>query len=190
MTRKSDNAGFVTRRFKTKLNAPPIAMPWVWMTHEFLESGAYRALSIHGVRALNRIQIEHMAHGGLENGRLKVTWNDFQKYGISRQYIRQALSETITLGFVTMERRGRRCHGEDHGDPAQYRLTYLPVSEPANTRTATNEWKRFGTSIKAARDALKKLSYKKPVSVFRGTYKGRPRLSLVQHQPGKGEPSA
>jgi hypothetical protein len=127
MSRKSDNAGFVTRRFKTKLNAPPINMPWVWLTHEFLESGAYRALSVHGLRALGRIQLEHMAHGGLENGRLKVTWHDFRKYGISGPYITQAISELIALGFVVREQRGRRCHGEDHGDPAQYRLTYLPV---------------------------------------------------------------
>ena len=185
MTRKSDNAGFVTRRFKTKLNAPPVDMPWVWMTHEFLESGAYRALSVYGVRALNRIQLEHMAHGGLENGRLKVTHKDFRAYGINPKYIPRGLSEIITLGVVTLERRGRRCHGEDHGDPAQYRLTYLPVSEPTNTRAATNEWKRFGTSISAAKDALKKLPRKKPVSHFRGAYKRKPRLSLV---PDQGSP--
>jgi hypothetical protein len=184
MSRKSDNAGFVTRRFKTKLNAPPIAMPWVWMTHEFLESGAYRALSIHGVRALNRIQIEHMVHGGLENGRLKVTWNDFAKYGITRKWIPQALSEITTLGIATLERRGRRCHGEDHGDPAQYRLTYLPVSEPANTRPATNEWKRFGTSIAAARDALKKQPNKKPASAFKAKPRGPSVLSLVPKKGG------
>jgi hypothetical protein len=59
MTRKSDNAGFVTRRFKTKLNAPPIAMPWVWMTHEFLESGAYRALSISYMGSAANISAKH-----------------------------------------------------------------------------------------------------------------------------------
>jgi hypothetical protein len=183
-SRKSDNAGFVTRRFKTKLNAPPISIPWVWMTHEFLESGAYRALSIHGVRALNRIQLEHMAHGGLENGRLKVAWHDFRKYGISGPYILQAEEELIALGIVVRERRGRKCHGEDHGDPAQWRLTYLPVSEPANTKPATNEWKRFGTSISAAKNVLKKLSYRKQISVFKGRYRGKTKLSLVPKKNG------
>jgi hypothetical protein len=180
MTRKPDNAGFVTRRFKTKLNAPPISMPWVWMTHELLESGAYRALSIHGIRALNRIQIEHMAHGGLENGRLKVTWNDFEKYGVTRKWISHALNEIITFGLATLERRGRRFHGEDHGEPAQYRLTYLPVSEPANTSPATNEWKRFGTSITAARDALKRQPNKKPASAFKAKRTRPAVLSLAE----------
>ena len=170
--------------FKSKLNAPPIGQPWVWMSHELLESGAHRSLSVHGIRALNRIQIEHMAHGGLENGRLKVTWQDFVKYGLSRRYVALAIAEITTLGLVAIERRGRRFHGEDHGDPAQYRLTYLPVSEPANMHPATNEWKRFGTSTDAARAALKRLTNIKPASAFKSKTKHSAVLSLV---PKNGE---
>jgi hypothetical protein len=177
--RKQDGAGFVTHRFKSKLNAPPIGQPWIWMSHELLESGAYRCLSIHGIRALNRIQIEHMAHGGLENGRLKVTWNDFVKYGIGRRYVAFAITEITAMGIVAIERRGRKFHGEDRGDPTQYRLTYLPVSEPANMYPATNEWKRFGTSTVAAKNALKKIPNKKPANHFRAKPKRKIALSLV-----------
>jgi hypothetical protein len=128
--RNSDGAGFLPRKTKMKLNAPPKNQPWVWFSFEMLESGAMRSLSVNGLRVLHRIQIEHMAHGGLENGRLKVTWLDFEKFGVSRKRIRKSIDETIAAGLIAIEQRGRRAHGEDRGDPTQYRLTYLPVADP------------------------------------------------------------
>jgi hypothetical protein len=63
MSRRSLNA--------RSLNAPPKTQPWAWLILEMMESGAMRSLSINALRVLHRIQIEHMAHGGLENGCLK-----------------------------------------------------------------------------------------------------------------------
>jgi hypothetical protein len=153
--RGSDGAGFLPKKTKVKLNAPPMNQPWAWMSHEMLESGAMRSLSINGVRVFHRIQLEHMAHAGLENGRLKVTWNDFAKYGIGRRFITKAIAEVVAVGLVTIEQRGRRAYGEDRGDPTQYRLTYLPVAEPGDYRPATNDWKRFETNSGAAKEAIK-----------------------------------
>jgi hypothetical protein len=152
--RKQDHAGFLPRKIKDKLNAPPHGLAWCWLSQEIMESGAFRALSINGRRALDRIMIEHMRHGGQENGRLKVTWNDFVKFGIGRRFISQALGELISAGLVAIEIPGRHiCHGMP-GDPTQYRLTWLPVAEPNNFRPPTNEWKRFVDDVDAARKAV------------------------------------
>jgi hypothetical protein len=153
--RNSDGAGFLPRKKKKGLNAPPPDQPWVWFSFEMLESGSMRSLSVNGMRVFHRIQLEHMSHGGLENGRLKVTWLDFEKFGVSRRLIKKSIDETIAAGLVAIEQRGRRAHGEDRGEPTQYRLTYLPVAEPGDYRPATNDWKRFESNAGAARDAIK-----------------------------------
>jgi hypothetical protein len=90
--RKPDGAGFQTKRIKAKLNAPPDG-PWMPIGREMLRSGAMRALSLHARCALDRIMVEHMDHAGQENGRLKVTWQDLEKFGVHRSFIKRALSE-------------------------------------------------------------------------------------------------
>jgi hypothetical protein len=147
-------AGFLPLKTKKRLNAPPANQPWGWFSFELIESGAMRALSINARRILDRIRIEHMSHAGLENGRLKVTWNDFVKFGVARRFIAAAQAEIIAVGIVAIERHGRKFYGEDKGAPTEYRLTYLPVAEPGDFRPPTNEWKRFGTNVKAATNAI------------------------------------
>jgi hypothetical protein len=171
--RKPDGAGFQTKRIKAKLNeAPPGG--WMPIGREMLRGGAMRALSVHGRRVLDRIMVEHMDHAGQENGRLKVTWLDFEKFGVHRVYIQQARDELVAVGLVAIEDPGRAIvWGESKGDPAQYRLTFLPVSEPNNFRPATNEWKRFGEDTVAA-TAIKSAEAKrpsKPNSKARGKWK-------------------
>ena len=153
--RKQDGAGFLTKKAKTRLNSPPLTQPWVWISYEMLESGAFRSLSIHARRALDRIMLEHMQHGGQDNGRLKVTWNDFVKFGTGRKFVKFAIGELVAVGLIAIEQPGRRAWGQDKGEPTQYRLTYLPVSEPNNFHPATNEWMKFETDIRAARSAIK-----------------------------------
>jgi hypothetical protein len=152
---KRNDTVFLPLKTKKRLNAPPTNQPWSWCTFEMLESGAMRSLSINGLRVLHRIQIEHMSHGGLDNGRLKVTWHDFEKYGVSRRLIGKSITEVVSVGFAAIEQPGRMLYGRDHGDPTQYRLTYLPVSDAGDFRPPTNDWKRFGGSTKAAKAAIK-----------------------------------
>lgn len=54
---------------------------------EMMESPAFRALSLSAHRALSRIEIEHAHHGGLENGNLPVTTEDFIGYGIHHKAV-------------------------------------------------------------------------------------------------------
>jgi hypothetical protein len=151
--RKQDGAGFLPRKDRAKLNAPPHGEPWAWISQEMMESGAFRSLSINARRVLDRIMIEHMKHSGQENGRLKVTWNDFEKFGIGRRFIRDALNELIAAGFVAIEQPGRKVYGTHRGDPTRYRLTFLPVAESNDFRPASNEWRKFGDDINAAKSA-------------------------------------
>ena len=105
--RKPDGAGFQTKRIKAKLNAPPDG-PWMPIGREMLRSGAMRALSLHARRALDRIMVEHMDHAGQENGRLKVTWQGIEKFGVHRSFIKRALGELAAVGLVAIEQPGRR----------------------------------------------------------------------------------
>ena len=55
-------------------------------TVRMLESAAYRALSLSAHRVLSRIEVELGHHGGTDNGKLPVTYNDFQKYGVESAF--------------------------------------------------------------------------------------------------------
>jgi hypothetical protein len=160
VSRRNSDTVFLPLRTKTRLNAPPASQPWGWFSFELLESGAMRSLSVNGRRVLDRIRIEHMAHGGLENGRLKVTWLDFKKYGVSARLIGRSVAEAVAVGIVAIEHPGRRLHGEDMGAPTQYRLTYLPVADAGSFCPATNEWRRFGSNVRAAKAAIKASEHK------------------------------
>jgi hypothetical protein len=140
---RNSSAVFLPLKLRKKLNSPPANQPWGWFSFELLESAAMRSLSVNGRRVLDRIQLEHMAHAGLENGRLKVTWDDFVKFGVGRRFIGGALAEVIVAGIVAITQPGRKAWGRDRGDPTQYRLTYLPVAEPGDFWPPTNEWKSF-----------------------------------------------
>src|SRR5262249_59663340 len=51
---------------------------------EMLEAPAYRVLSVSAHRALSRIEIEHAHHGGADNGKLPITFDQFEEYGMDR----------------------------------------------------------------------------------------------------------
>jgi hypothetical protein len=60
---------------------------WAWRTIAMLESPAYAVLSLSGRRILDRVEIELAHHGGNDNGRLPVTYEQFTEYGIERHSI-------------------------------------------------------------------------------------------------------
>src|SRR4051812_25955695 len=82
---------FSNSRFK-KMNKPPVGEPWIWLTREILESCAWRALSHAGQKIVFRVILEHLAHGGSQNGDLPVTYRDFEHYGVGSNSIYPALS--------------------------------------------------------------------------------------------------
>jgi hypothetical protein len=109
-------------------------------TIEMIKSPAWSVLSLSARRVLDRIEIEHADHGGNDNGRLPVTYDDFERYGIHRHQIRKALLEIEALGFAEISERGRAGNAEFRS-PHKFRLTYFHVGRAP----ATNEWQRIKT---------------------------------------------
>jgi hypothetical protein len=116
-------------------------------TRKMLESFAYRTLSRAAHQILARIEIEHLSHGGKENGRLPVTYDDFEEYGTHRHSIAPAIRESVALGFLKVTEHG--CAGNrEFRSPNKFELTYVPVKHAHGH--GTNEW-RFIESIEQAR---------------------------------------
>jgi hypothetical protein len=107
-------------------------------TIDMIRSPAWSVLSLSARRVLDRIEIEHANHGGNENGRLPVTYDDFECYGIHRHSIAAAIRETVALGFVEITERGRAGNAEFRS-PHKFRLTYFRVGRAP----PTNEWQRI-----------------------------------------------
>lgn len=88
-------------------------------------------------KILERIEIEHMCHGGAENGQLRVSYNQFVEFGISKRTIQPSLLLGVRLGLVKV--------GSLETDPSRnirpdniYSLTYVPLKGRKNP---TDEWK-------------------------------------------------
>jgi hypothetical protein len=109
---------------------------------EMLEAPAYRVLSLSAHRIISRVEIELGHHGGNDNGRLPVTFENFENYGVDRHSIAPAIREAVALGFLEISEHGRAGNAEWRR-PNYFRLTYKPAKRlPGH---GTNEWRRFET---------------------------------------------
>jgi DNA-binding transcriptional MocR family regulator len=112
---------------------------------EMLESPAYRVLSLSAHRVMDRICVELAHHGGNDNGRLPVTYEHFQEYGVDRQAIAPAIRELEALGFIEVTQRGRPSAGEFRW-PNLFRLTWVNCYSTPNP---SHEWRRVATTSDA-----------------------------------------
>ena len=132
--------------FKRKSVAgPPKGQPWVWHSAELRASPAWRGRSMKCVRLLERLELEHMANAGLENGRLIVSYLQFVEFGIGRRLIAPAIAEAEQRGLIEVVHRGTRLKDV----PNRYRLTYYATGKKTQTGAVewsapTNEWRLFG----------------------------------------------
>jgi hypothetical protein len=115
-------------------------------------SPAYRVLSLSGHRVLARIEIEYMNHGGVENGRLPVTFDDFEAFGISEKSVAPGLREVQALGFARITERGRPSKSDFGRHPSKFELTYLRGAAP-HFEVPTDDWKKHKTLEDALRVA-------------------------------------
>jgi hypothetical protein len=90
------------------------------------------------LRFITRLMVEHMNHGGTENGRLICTYDQLVAFGISRKHISDAIAQAVDLGFVDLVQRGHRGYGIAK-QPSIYALTWLPRIDGS---PPTNRWKR------------------------------------------------
>lgn len=112
-----------------------------------LRSPAYCALSLSGRRILDRLEIELADHGGTDNGKLPVTYDDFQRYGLHRQAIHPGIKETVALGFVEITEMGVAGSAE-YRKPNLFRLTYRHSEGRAGD--GSHEWMKIATDHEAA----------------------------------------
>jgi hypothetical protein len=109
---------------------------------EMLESPAFRVLSLSAHRVIDRIEIEHAHHGGKDNGRLIVTYDDFKSYGIHKHAIAPAIREAVALGFVEVTEHGRAGNAKWR-TPNCFRLTFRHTKGLPGD--GSHEWRRIDT---------------------------------------------
>jgi len=124
---------------------------------ELRESWAWLALPDNGRRILDRLEIEHMRHGGAENGTLPCTYSDFVLHGLRRASVSLAIRQCVALGFLEITQRGGRSISEFR-NPSRYRLTY--INGRGMSAIKSDEWKRI-TSADAATAALQRAAEEK-----------------------------
>jgi hypothetical protein len=167
---------------KSYLRKNRIAGQFSARTIAMIESPAFQVLSLAGHRVLARIEIEHAHHGGNDNGRLSITFDDFAGYGMDRHAIAPALREVCALGFVEITEQGRAGNAEWRR-PNKFRLTY----RHAGRANPTDEWNRIKTVEEAAMIAQRaRVSHhrkknKTPVGVFANFQCGNPHRKPAFH---------
>jgi hypothetical protein len=115
-----------------------------------LESPAYRVLSRSALLVMARIEIEHAHHGGKDNGRLQVTFEQFKEYGMDRDAIAPAIRELAALGFIEVTEHGTAANA-GHRRANLYRLTFRDAEGVLSD--GTHEWRRVKTMQEALRIA-------------------------------------
>jgi hypothetical protein len=119
---------------------PPEGEAWSWMTIKMKGSVTFRALGIHARRILDRLECEHSAHGGRENGNLAATYLQLEAWGVTKDDVRKGLAELIVAGFIKQTHQGLRQAGG--GEPSRYALTWLPtLIGTEKQHPATNDWR-------------------------------------------------
>jgi hypothetical protein len=134
---------------------------------EMLESPAFRVLSVSGHRVLARLEIELGHHGGQDNGKLPVTFDDFADFGLHRHAIAPAIRECEALGFIEVTQRGQAGNAEFRR-PNLFRITYIYAAGPP----PTHEWRKIETVEEAemlSRNARKRPHKKQDSSAGRRT---------------------
>jgi GNAT superfamily N-acetyltransferase len=127
--------------FDQSYGRPPPDEGWLWCTEERLKSDAYR-LAPHNVRRfLDQLELEHLRHARRENGKLMAQYDDLEKRGIGRRYIRAAIEEAAARGLVEVMEQGYRDGNKRWA--SLYRLTYFATYQGKIEHAPTNEWRRY-----------------------------------------------
>src|SRR5260370_9876383 len=114
-----------------KVQRPPVGEPWVWLTRELLKSDAWRSRSVNAGRLIDFLLLEHLGHGGAENGKLKAPYLQLEAYGIGARHIFGAIANAEELGLVDPHRHGLKV-------VSTYTLTWLPTHDGTPPR---NHWR-------------------------------------------------
>jgi hypothetical protein len=115
-----------------------------------LRSDVFRSLRLTDLRILQRLEIQHVSHGGKQNGDLTCTYTSFVEYGVRRASIPEGIRRLVRGGFLVVTEQGRQSYG-DLRVPSRYRVTYLPTFADGRWVEPTHDW-RLLEKQKAARE--------------------------------------
>jgi hypothetical protein len=141
-----DLRGSATGNRFAKMNRPPEGTSWCWLTVDMLASPAWRALPGNAMKIVMRIALEHLRHGGVENGQLPVTYQDFARWGVRKNSVREAQLVAIRLGFVDRTSVGEVPWHGDIRSPSTFGLTWLPRYDGV---PPSNRWASIKTDLDA-----------------------------------------
>ena len=160
---------------------------WSARRREMLESPAYRVLSQSAHRAISRIELELCYHGGNDNGKLPVTFDDFVDYGIDRASVAPALREGEALGFFRITERGRGGNRE-YRTPNKFYLTFA-FGRESRAKPPTDEWRKIKTVEEAKAIARDARANKNKRAVAHGKKHARKRTEIQETGVEKSRPS-
>lgn len=133
------------KRLGRRTNGPPENERWIWHSLGLLESDAWRGRSVHCRKLIDFLELEHVQHVCLENGRLLAPYNQLEVAGIGRKYIAGAIREAEQRGLVRIERGGRK--GSVMAELNRFTLTYYWVKHKHDGlwdwQEPTDDWQQF-----------------------------------------------
>jgi hypothetical protein len=106
---------------------------FVKLPRDLLESGAFRSLGINAFRVVHFLMLEHLRHGGHENGNLKAPYRQLVAFGIAKDCITAAVHEAENRGLIECHRHGLRI-------ATTYTLTWLPLHDGS---LPSNAWREY-----------------------------------------------
>lgn len=138
---KTGRAGRVDRKRMPKTSPKACGFEqFAWQGLELLESPAWRAMSPNTRRLIDRLQVEQAYQAGAQNGELIISYEQFEEYGIGKNYVSGAIEEAEFLGLLRT-RRGGKSAGRNH--PNRYRLTWIGGwDRNGEVIGATHEWQQ------------------------------------------------
>jgi hypothetical protein len=127
-------------------------------------SPAFRKMPVACAEFIAYLEVQYMLSAGTENGKLRARYEDFEKWGMRSDGIKQAIKEAVARGLVEIMKPGLHL-GQRRSTPAEYRLTYRPTCEPlANGflkgEESTDDWKRYKPTTKTAEKPTTKTAEK------------------------------
>ena len=140
---------------------------FVKLPRELLESDAWRSLSINARRVVDFLMIEHLRHGGRENGNLKAPKHQLVASGIGTHQVTAAIRETEERGLVECHRHGMRV-------ASTYALTWLRHRDGSPATNASRGYR-------APANPPENLGVKQHPGLGVKQHPGGPNLAVKQH---------
>jgi hypothetical protein len=159
-----------------------ISGQWSPRLIEMLESPAYRALSLTAHRVISRIEVELGHHGGNDNGKLPLTYEDFIEYGADRAAVAPAIREAEALGFIRVTEHGRGGNRE-YRRPNLFFITFAAGRDQRGE--PPHDWRKIKTIEEAREIAKTARSAKDPQAVARGQRYAQSQIEKRKTDAGK-----